>query len=403
MRLAHRLSLMLTVAVGVALGLVTARMLDLQRATAEDGAAERREAEAVLAARWPAVAGNLEVFSLAAKVASPSIVHITRKAGGGYYRDWFGGVYRVPESEAVGSGVIVSGDGHILTNYHVVEGAKEIIVHFVEGHSVKGKVIGADPETDLAVVKIDPPRGIVPARLGDSDQLTVGEWVLAIGSPFGLDHTVTSGIVSAKGRKRGLLALEDFIQTDAAINPGNSGGALVSLKGEVVGINSAIVTQTGNYAGVGFAIPINMARRVMESLIGKGRVVRGFLGVEVRNIDEALAERYSLESVEALLKELRLDAPKGAFVAGFSRAEAGSPAEKAGLKEGDVITLFGGKPVQGVEDLITRIMQTPPGTKVDVKLLRGGKEQALSVTVAERPDAEAAAKGRRAPAPRRRP
>jgi serine protease Do len=402
MKTASRYSLLLTIALGVALGLLTARVMDLHRATAEDGAAARREAETTLAARWPAVAGNLEVFSLAAKVASPSIVHITRKAGGGYYRDWFGGVYRVPESEAVGSGVVVSSD-HILTNNHVVEGAKEIVVRFVEGHAVKGKVIGADPETDLAVVKIDPPRGIVPARLGDSDQLTVGEWVLAIGSPFGLDHTVTSGIVSAKGRKRGMLALEDFIQTDAAINPGNSGGALVNLKGEVVGINSAIVTQTGNYAGVGFAIPINMARRVMESLTGKGRVVRGFLGVEVRNIDEALAERYSMESVEALLKELKLDAPQGAFVAGFSRGEAGSPAEKAGIKEGDVITLYDGKPVLGVEDLITRIMQTTPGSKVDVKLLRGGKEQTLSVAVGERPDADAAARSRRAPATRRRP
>ncbi len=397
MRIRDRLSLLLTVAVGVALGLVTARMLDLQRAAAEDGAAARQEAEAALAARFPAASGALEVFSLAAKVASPSVVHITRKAGGEYYRDWFWGVVRMPESEAVGSGVIVSADGHILTNNHVVEGAKEIVVRFVEGHSVKGKVVGADPETDLAVVKIDPPRGIVPAKLGDSDRLTVGEWVLALGSPFGLDHTVTSGIVSAKGRRRGLLALEDFIQTDAAINPGNSGGALVNLRGEVVGINSAIVTQTGNYAGVGFAIPINMARRVMESLIAKGKVVRGFLGIEVRNLDEALAERYSLDSLESFLKELKLREPKGAFVAGFTRTDAGSPAERGGLKEGDVLLAFDGKPVAGVEDLILRIMQTPPGTKVPVTAWRAGKEERLAVTVGERPDADEAARTRRIP------
>jgi Do/DeqQ family serine protease len=397
MNAASRLPLVLTVAVGVVLGLFAARALDLQRVAAQEGAVRREAEAAALAARYPAAAANLEVFSLAAKVASPSVVHITRKVGGEYYRDWFGGVVRTPESEAVGSGVVVSADGHILTNNHVVEGAKELVVHFVEGASVKARVVGTDPETDLAVVKILTPRDIVPARLGDSDKLTVGEWVLAIGSPFGLDHTVTSGIVSAKGRKRGLLALEDFIQTDAAINPGNSGGALVNLKGEVVGINSAIVTETGNYSGVGFAIPINMARRVMDNLIAKGRVVRGFLGVEVRNIDEALAERYSLENVAALLKELKLDAPKGAFVAGFTRTEAGSPAEKAGLKEGDVITVFDGRTVAGVEDLILRIMQTVPGTRVDVKVWRAGKEQSLSVAVGERPDAEAAAKGRRVP------
>jgi len=392
-----RFSLFLTVAVGIALGLVTARTLDLQRVSAEDGAAARQEIETALAARYPAASGALEVFSLAARVASPSVVHITRRAGGEFYRDWFWGVVRTPESEAVGSGVVVSADGHILTNNHVVEGAKEIVVRFVEGTSVKGRVVGADPETDLAVVQIDPPRGIVPAKLGDSDRLTIGEWVLAIGSPFGLDHTVTSGIVSAKGRRRGLLALEDFIQTDAAINPGNSGGALVNLRGEVVGINSAIVTQTGSYAGVGFAIPINMARRVMESLIARGKVVRGFLGIEVRNLDDALAERYSLDGVGALLRELKLKEAKGAFVAGFTRADAGSPAERGGLKEGDVIIAFDGKPVAGVEDLILRIMQTPPGTKVPVTAWRAGREEVLSVTVGERPDADAAARARRLP------
>jgi serine protease Do len=345
----------------------------------------------------PAAAATLEVFPLAARIASPSVVHITRRAGGEIYRDWFFGVVRAPETEAVGSGVVANADGHVLTNYHVVEGAREIAVRFVNGETVRGKVVGADPDTDLAVVKIDPPRGIAPAKLGDSDRVTVGEWVLAIGSPFGLDHTVTAGIISAKGRRRGLLALEDFIQTTAPINPGNSGGPLVNLKGEVVGINSTIVTQTGNFAGVGFAIPVNLARRVMDNLVTQGRVVRGFMGVEVRNLDEALAERYAYKNVNELLQALKLDAPRGAFVAGFTRTEAGSPAERAGLKEGDVIVSYGGKPVQGVEDLILRITQTAPGAKSDVRVLRGGKELTLSVTIGERPDPEAAGRTRRLP------
>jgi serine protease Do len=380
MKSVERVTLLMTVVIGAVLGVGVARVMDLQRASAQD-AATRREAEAALAARYPAAAGALEVFALAARVASPSVVHITRKAGGEVYRDAFWGYLRVSETEAVGSGVVINADGFIVTNNHVVEGAKEILVHFVSGAAVRGKVVGADPDTDLAVVKIAPPHDIVPAKLGDSDQLTVGEWVLAIGSPFGLDHTVTQGIVSAKGRRRGLHALEDFVQTDAALNPGNSGGALVNLRGEVVGINSAIVTQTGNYAGVGFAIPVNMAKRVMDSLIAKGKVVRGFMGVEVRNLDEALAERYSIASVEELLKELKLNSPRGAFVVGFTRSEDGSPAEKSGMKEGDVVTAFDGKPVQGVEDLILRIMQTVPGTKVDVKVWRAGREQALTVAV----------------------
>ena len=382
----ERTGLVLTLALGAAAGFVAARYMDVQRVSAQEAAA-RQATEAALTTRFPAAASVLEVFSLAAKVASPSVVHITRKTGGEVYRDWIGFRYWVPESESVGSGVVVSADGNILTNNHVVEGAKEISVRFVDGHTVRGKVMGADPETDLAVVKITPPREFTlqPARLGNSDALQVGEWVLAIGSPFGLDHTVTSGIVSALGRRQSALPVEDYIQTDAAINPGNSGGALVNLKGEVVGINSAIVTQTGNFAGVGFAIPIGLANRVMEGLVKNGRVRRGFLGVEVRNLDETLAERYSYDGVDALLKELKLDSPRGAFVAGFAAAEGGSPAKDAGFREGDVILEFDGRPVKDVEDLIARIVQTPPGTKVAAKVWRGGKETTVTATMGERP------------------
>jgi serine protease Do len=272
----------------------------------------------------------------------------------------------------MGSGVIVSPDGYIITNNHVVEGANELTVTLPDKRDFKGKVVGTDPKTDLAVVKIDA-SGLPHVRWGDSSKLQVGEYVLAVGNPFGLNSTVTLGIVSALGRGRmGITQYEDFIQTDAAINPGNSGGALVNTAGELVGINTAIISQTGGYQGVGFAVPATMAQPVFESLVKTGKVVRGYLGVGIQDLTQDLAKSFGVKSA------------KGALVGNVAED---SPAERAGLMQGDVIVAYQGKPIEDPGALQRDVTRTAVGTKALLKIIRDGHEQELTVTIGEQSEA----------------
>ncbi len=271
----------------------------------------------------------------------------------------------------IGSGVIVDAEGHILTNNHVIREAEEITVVLSDGREFEAKVVGRDAKTDVAVIKIDA-RNLRPAKLGDSDELRVGEIVLAVGNPFGLDSTVTSGIVSAKGRARLRVAdYEDFIQTDAAINPGNSGGPLVDLDAEVVGINTLILSRSGGYQGIGLAIPVNMARGVMNELIRSGKVVRGWLGVIIQDLTPKLAKAMGLRAKEGVL---------------VVQVAEGAPAAKAGLRERDVIVEYQGRRIRDVNDLRNRVAQTSPGTAARLEALRGGKKVAITVKIGELPE-----------------
>jgi serine protease Do len=279
------------------------------------------------------------------------------------------GQSRAPNQHGVGSGVIVTKDGYILTNNHVVESADDIKVALNDGREFSAKVIGRDPQTDIAVLKIDA-RDLPFLTLADSDKIEVGDVVLAIGNPFGIGQTVTTGIVSAKGRASLGLDYEDFIQTDAAINPGNSGGALVDTDGRLVGINTAILSHSGGNQGIGFAVPTNLARWVMNGLVQNGRVERGFLGVNIQDVTPDLA------------KEFKLDHANGALV---SEVTPQSPAAKAGLKSGDVIVEFNGKPVTDSRHLKLQVGETVPGSAVALKIRRDGATKTLEVTVKELP------------------
>lgn len=291
----------------------------------------------------------------------------------------FGGWRRernVPEQQfrqqGLGSGVIVSTDGYVMTNNHVIADADSINIRTTDGRTLPAKVIGADPKTDIAVLRVNA-RNLPAIRLGDSEKLRVGEWVLAIGSPLSanLASTVTQGIVSAKGRSNvGLAQYEDFIQTDAAINPGNSGGALINLDGELVGINTAIASRSGGFQGIGFAVPVNMARSVMESLIKHGKVIRGWLGVSIQSVDEALA------------KGLNLDKPEGVIV---SEVVEGSPAERAGLRPEDVILALNGRKIKDNSQLSADIAALAPGTQVTLSVLRDNRMREITVTLGEQP------------------
>lgn len=282
-----------------------------------------------------------------------------------------GGLHK--ESLGLGSGVVVSPEGHILTNNHVIEGADDILVTLgSDKHEYKAKKIGGDDKTDIAVLKIEA-KNLVPITFADSDKLRVGDLAIAIGNPFGLTQTVSMGIVSALGRHglgiiRGadFAGYEDFIQTDASINPGNSGGALVDVEGRLVGINSAIYSRSGGNQGIGFAVPGNLAHSVMDSLIKNGRVIRGFMGVTLQEMDESLKGKFG-------------DAD-GSLV---NNVTPGSPAEKAGIASGDVITTVNGKKVAGTQQLRMMVSSFPPGTKIDVKLLRGGQEKAVQVELGD--------------------
>ncbi|GAB4533940.1 MAG: DegQ family serine endoprotease [Thermodesulfovibrionia bacterium] len=281
---------------------------------------------------------------------------------------------RERKTMSLGSGVIVSPDGLILTNNHVIKNADKIKVILSDKREFDGKVIGTDPKTDLAVIKIDATN--LPTILwGDSDKLRIGEIVIAIGNPYRLSQTVTMGIVSAVGRANvGIADYEDFIQTDAAINPGNSGGALVNARGELVGINTAIFSTTGGYQGIGFAIPSNMARAVMKSLIEKGKVIRGWLGVSIQPITPELAQQFQLKDEH------------GSLVADVVEA---SPADKAGIMRGDVIIEYDGKRVDEPFYLRNMVANTPPNTEVKIKIIRNGEPLTLNVVIGELPLEEA--------------
>ena len=275
------------------------------------------------------------------------------------------------KEEAGGSGFIISDDGYILTNNHVIENGQKIEVKVGDEHTYRAKVVGADPATDIALLKIDAKEKLTPINLGDSDKLRVGDWVMAIGDPWAFDKTVTVGVVSAKGRRNLTLdpnsnSFENFIQTDAAINFGNSGGPLIDIEGEVIGIDTAIYRPAQN---IGFAVPINTAKSILDQLRTKGKVTRGFLGVNIRNIDEDNMRAFGLSSMSGALVE---------------SVESDSPAEKAGVLHGDVITRVDGVEVKDTQDLISYVSGKAPGSKVRLTVLRNGKERALTVDLAER-------------------
>jgi len=277
----------------------------------------------------------------------------------------------------VGSGFIISADGYLLTNHHVVEGADEITVTLPDKREFKGKLVGSDPRTDVALVKIDGGTDLPTIKIGDPAKLRVGEWVIAIGSPFNLQNTVTAGIVSAKSRETGELL--PFIQTDAAVNPGNSGGPLINVRGEVVGINSQIFTTSGSYAGISFAIPIDEAQKIAKLLRTQGKVVRGKIGVLIGEVTREVADAIGL--------------PKAAG-ASVSSVESDGPADKAGIQAGDVIVKYDGKSVESSADLRRVVAATTPGTKVAISVWRNGAAHDLQVTVGEMPQESAHAGGR---------
>lgn len=285
----------------------------------------------------------------------------------------FGGPRQEPERRGTGSGFIISADGLILTNHHVVEGADEIKVRLTDNREFTGKVLGSDAKTDLAVVKIDA-KDLPYLTMGNSDELKVGEWVAAIGSPFGLDNTVTSGIVSAKSRKLPSDQYVPFIQTDVAVNPGNSGGPLFNMKGEVVGINSQIFSTSGGFMGLSFAIPSNLAMQIKDQLVKNGKVTRGRIGVVIQSVTQDLAESFGMKT------------PKGAIV---SQVEKDGPAAKAGLQEGDIITAVNGRAIDDSVDMPVIIGSMAPGSIAKLSIIRNNKDMTLDVKVEEAPNESA--------------
>jgi len=271
------------------------------------------------------------------------------------------------KQQSLGTGFIIDKDGFILTNNHVVEKSDEIKVRLSDDTEYIAQIIGRDPKTDLALIKIEPDNSLHPLPMGDSDKLEVGEWVIAIGNPFGLGNTVTAGIVSAKYRQIGMGTYENFIQTDASINPGNSGGPLLNIKGEVIGINTAIFSRTGGSVGIGFAIPVNMAKELLPQL-KKGKVVRGWLGVMIQTITPELKDKLDLKD------------EKGALVADVT---SGGPADKAGIKRGDVIVTFDGKEIKEMKDLPYIVGSTPVGKEVTVEVIRKGRIERVEVKIGE--------------------
>jgi serine protease Do len=350
------------------------------------------------------IAENLSnVFADVAAKVNPSVVTVFTETdvtvqgmpfSGSPFEEFFGGddffkkFFQQPTPEqnykrmGLGSGVIVSSDGILLTNNHVVDDADNIKVRLMDGREFKGTIKGKDPQTDLAVVTIGVD-DLTPITLGNSDKIRVGEMVLAIGSPLNpqLEHTVTSGIISAKGRSGvGLSTYEDYIQTDAAINPGNSGGALIDLKGNLIGINSAIASQSGGFQGIGFAIPVNLAKKVMSDIVNNGKVIRGWLGVYIQNITPELAKALDLKSTKGVL---------------ISKVQENSPAAKAGIKEEDVVLAFNGKALDNASELSTWVASGSPGQKIDLKILRDGKDKNIEVELGElNPKKQALAEGK---------
>lgn len=327
-----------------------------------------------------------KAFAAVAREASPAVVFIRVEKTAdtardmGPFRFFFGpvpeGQPRAPRRQVgQGSGFIVSPDGYILTNNHVVAGADKVSVKLLDGRELPAEIVGLDKPTDLAVIKIDA-RDLPTLTLGDSDALEVGEWVLALGNPFGLSHSLTAGIVSAKGRSSiGMNDYEDYIQTDAAINPGNSGGPLINLEGEVVGINTAIYSRSGGYMGIGFAIPASLARDIYPRLVEHGSVTRGYLGVTIQELTPELAATFGLDETSGVL---------------VSEVVPGTPAEDAGLQPGDVIIALDGEPVTAMGALRNRIALNAPGSTIKLTILREGRERRVKVKIGELPAGAAA-------------
>lgn len=336
-----------------------------------------------------------QAFSSVVKKATPAVVHVrVEKTVGAksydfqdheffnnpFFKRFFGPEFhrQMPQKpqkrkqQGQGSGFIISEDGYILTNNHVVADADTITVTLSDKTKKEAELIGSDPQSDVALIKIDNGADLPVLPMGDSDALDVGEWVIAIGNPFGLDQTVTVGVVSAKGRSRvGINEYENFIQTDAAINPGNSGGPMLNINGEVVGINSALFSRTGGYMGIGFAIPINMVKTINDQLKKHGEVVRGWLGVAIQDVDEDLAKSFNLEKARGIL---------------VSEVQKDSPADEAGLKQGDIITELNGIEMKDVNDLRNRIALIIPDTEAELTIIRSGREKTIDVIIGEQPD-----------------
>ncbi len=336
--------------------------------------------------QMPVTSSRPASFAGLAKEMSPTVVNIkvtkARPVSGGQWQPQgdhpFGELFKrffkeMPQhhprsrQRGSGSGVIISPDGFIVTNDHVIDGADTIIVTLADQQEYEASVVGRDPKTDLAVLKIKAKQTLPAAELGDSDQLNVGDWVVAIGNPFGLNHTVTSGIVSAKGRVIGAGPYDDFIQTDASINPGNSGGPLFNLNGQIVGINTAIIPQG---QGIGFAIPVNITKTLLPQLMENGTVTRGYLGVNIQTLTPDLAQA------------LNLDTRQGALV---SDVIPESPADHAGIQRGDIILNFNGKDVGNSRDLAATVAGTPVGDTTEVQVLRNGQQQTLQLTIGALP------------------
>ena len=353
-----------------------------------------------MASKGTAIQMIPENFSDLAEEARPGVVNIQTvkriEGGGPVFRHFFGNPFghRNPfedysgplpkggpegdfKQQSLGSGFIIAREGYIVTNNHVIENADEIKVKLANGKAFNAEVVGRDPKTDLALVKIDGSNDLKPLAMGDSDALRVGTWVLAIGSPFGLEQTVTAGIVSAKGRMIGAGLYDDFIQTDASINPGNSGGPLLNMKGEVVGINTAIMSRGGGNDGVGFAIPVNLAKGIIEQLKNEGKVTRAWLGVGIQDFTPELADYYQVKE------------QKGALV---TQVYEGDPADKGGIKTGDIIIEVEGKRVASSRDLSRAIAIAPVGAQIPITILRDGQEKTFHVELTERFDSEAPVK-----------
>ncbi len=374
----------LTIVVLLVLGMVLGGLFVSNIDLLSDGQDIGRSFMPVVSADQRSLQEFSETFARIAEKVKPSVVLIRSKRVvraaqqqlRNPFEEFFGGTTprrQEPRTDrGLGSGVIVSEDGYILTNNHVVDKADELTVYLSDERELKAEVVGTDPRTDLAVIKVDSD-DLPVLSFGDSEQLRVGEWVMAVGNPFGLSHTVTAGIVSAKGRKSvlGGDSYQNFIQTDAAINPGNSGGALVDLEGNLMGINTAIYSRTGGYQGIGFAVPANMARDIMTRLIEDGKITRGFLGVEISDLDADLAA------------SMGLDDDKGVLIANVIK---GGPAVDSDIQKDDVVLALNGIEVEDSDALRNRIADFPPGTEIELEIYRDGRRKMVEIELGELPD-----------------
>ncbi|MFP4458199.1 MAG: DegQ family serine endoprotease [Candidatus Zixiibacteriota bacterium] len=370
----------ITLAIGIIIGVLFTANFDLMnKIQAQEQPVEETKQTGKLIPEHATLADVVEKASpYVVSITSTRVIRYRKRSASPYdhpmFREFFGlppdpsPGYGEFEEKGLGSGVIVSDDGYILTNAHVVDQADEVIVR-IEDKKYNAEIIGVDTRSDVAVLKIETNEEKLPcAKIGDSEKIRVGDWVIAIGNPFELEHTVTAGIISAKGRSNvGIVDYEDFLQTDASINPGNSGGALVDLDGKLVGINTAIASRSGGFQGIGFAIPVNMAVKVMEQLIESGFVDRGFLGITLQPINEDLAEALSLEST------------KGALI---SSVLPGSPAEEAGIESGDVIIAVDDIEVETVPEIRNDVALTAPGTKIELTVIRNGRARKFDLILA---------------------